>query len=74
MKTIEAAEFKEQSLALLDQLDAEGLVVTRNSKRVALVLPYDQDCANLIGSLKNRIEIRGEILTTGLRRNAAIQS
>ena len=70
METIEAAEFKEQCLALLDRLDAEGLVVTKHGKPVARVLPYDQDCADLIGSLEHRVEIRGEILTTGLRWNA----
>ena len=70
METIEATEFKEQCLALLDRLDAEGLVVTMHGKPVARVLPYDQDCADLIGSLKHRVQIRGEILTTGLRWNA----
>ena len=74
METIEAAEFKEQCLALLDRLDAEGLIVTKHGKPVARVLPFDQDCADLIGSLKNKIEIRGDILTTGVRWNADAQS
>ena len=39
MKTIGATEFKEQCLALLDQLDAEGLVVTKHGKPVARVIP-----------------------------------
>ena len=34
MKTIDAAEFKEQCLALLDQLDPEGLVVTKRGRLV----------------------------------------
>ena len=74
METIEAAEFKEQCLALMDRLDAEGLIVTKHGKPVARVLPFDQDCADLIGSLKNKIEIRGDILTTGVRWNADAQS
>ncbi len=74
MKTIGAAKFKEQCLALLDRLDAEGLIVTKHGKPVARVLPFDQDCADLIGSLKNKIEIRGDILTTGVRWNADAQS
>ncbi len=34
MKTIGAAKFKEQCLALLDRLDADGLVVTKHGKPV----------------------------------------
>ena len=74
MKTIGAAKFKEQCLALLDRLDTEGLIVTKHGKPVARVLPYNQDCADLIGSLKHKIEIRGDILTTGLRWDADAQS
>ena len=33
MKTIGAAKFKEQCLALLDRLDAEGLSVTKHGKK-----------------------------------------
>ena len=40
MKTIDAAEFKEQCLALLDNLDQEGLVVTRRGKPVARLIPF----------------------------------
>ena len=32
MKKIGAAKFKEQCLALLDQLDADGLIVTKHGK------------------------------------------
>ena len=74
MKTIGAAKFKEQCLALLDQLDAEGLIVTKHGKPVARVVPYDRQCADLIGSLQHKIEIRGDIFTTGLRWDADAQS
>ncbi len=74
MKTIGAAKFKEQCLALLDRLDAEGLIVAKHGKPVARVVPYNQDCADLIGSLKHKTEIRGDIFTTGLRWDADAQS
>ena len=74
MKTIGAAKFKEQCLALLDRLESEGLIVTKHGKPVARVLPYDQDSADLIGSLKHKIEFRGDILTTGLRWDSGAQS
>ncbi len=40
MKTIEAAEFKQQCLSSLDRLDADGLIVTRHGKPVARVVPF----------------------------------
>ena len=66
MKTIGAAKFKEQCLALVDRLDAEGLIVAKHGKPVARILPYDQQCADLIGSLRNKVKVRGDILTTGV--------
>ena len=70
MRTIDAAKFREQCLALLDQLDADGLVVTKHGKPVARVLPYDGTDAGLIGSLRHKVKVRGEIVTTGLRWGA----
>ena len=74
MKTIGAAKFKEQCLALLDQLDAEGWVVTKHGKPVARVLPYERRFAPLIGSLRDKIEVHGDLLTTGVRWNASAES
>ena len=74
MKRIGAAKFKEQCLALLDQLDADGLVVTKHGKPVARVLPYDSQGAELIGSLRYKIKVKGEVFTTGLRWDADAQS
>lgn len=74
MKTIGAAKFKEQCLALLDRLDAEGLVVTKHGKPVARVLPYERRFAPLIGSLRDKIRISGDLQTTGIRWNADAES
>ncbi len=74
MKTIGAAKFKEQCLALLDRLDDEGLVVTKHGKPVARVLPYESGQADLIGSLRHKIELRGEIFSTNLYWDADAQS
>lgn len=70
MREIEAAKFKEQCLALLDQLDADGLLVTKRGKPVARVVPYDGLGAELIGSLRHKIEVRGDLLTTGMWRES----
>ena len=66
MDSIEAAKFKEQCLALLDRLDADGLVVTKHGKPVAKVIPYGQRDADLIGSMRGLIEVKGDIHSTGI--------
>ena len=73
MKSMGAARFKEQCLALLDHLDADGLIITKRGKPVARVLPYNRQGADLIGSLQHKIEIRGDIFSTGLRWDADAQ-
>lgn len=66
MKTIGAAKFKEQCLALLEKLAPEGLIITKHGKPVARVIPYPQQPATLIGSLQNKIAIEGDIMSTGI--------
>ena len=73
VKEIGTAKFREQCLALLDQLDADGLIVTKRGKPVARVVPYDSQEAELIGSLRHKIEVRGDLSTTGLRWDADAQ-
>lgn len=65
MKKIAAAKFKEQCLAILDQLQDEGIVVTKHGRPVARVLPYRDEPSALIGALRGRLEVRGDILSTG---------
>ena len=70
MKQIAAAKFKEQCLSLLDEVDPDGIVITKRGKPVAKLIPFASDSAGLIGSLKGKLEIKGEILSTGLDWNA----
>ena len=74
MKTMGAAKFKEQCLALLDRLDTDDLVITKRGKPVARVVPYDSQDADLIGSLRHKIEVKGDIFTTGIRWGADAES
>ncbi len=74
MKEIGAAEFKEQCLALLDQLDSDGLVITKHGKPVARVLPYDNRGAELMGSLRHKVRVRGNIFDTGVDWDADVES
>jgi prevent-host-death family protein len=70
MKSIPVAKFKEQCLALLDQVDQEGIIITKHGKPVAKLVPIHTDSANLIGSFKGKIKIKGNILSTGLKWDA----
>jgi prevent-host-death family protein len=70
MKQMPAAKFKEQCLAILDRIDLEGLIITKHGKPVAKIVPIAAETAELIGSLKGKIKIKGDILSTGLRWNA----
>jgi prevent-host-death family protein len=70
MKQIAAAKFKEQCLSLLDEVDPDGIVITKRGKPVAKLIPFASDSASLIGSLKGKLEIKGEIFSTGLEWNA----
>ena len=74
MKVIGAAKFRELCLPLLDQLDPEGLVITERGKPVANLPPYGAPENDLIGSLRDKIEIRGNVLSSGLRWDADAQS
>lgn len=70
MRSINASQFKEQCLAILDNLSRDGLVITKRGKPVARLMPYESNCADLIGSMKGKIRVKGDILSTGLRWDA----
>jgi len=70
MKSIPAAKFKEQCLALLDEVGPEGLLITKHGKPVAKLVPYTSSCSDLIGSLKHKIKVRGNVFGTGRRWHA----
>jgi prevent-host-death family protein len=74
MERIGAAKFKEQCLALLDRLAPEGLIITKHGRPVARVIPYPQEPAELVGCLRDKIEIHGDILSTGSEWDADAQS
>ncbi len=70
MKTMAAAKFKEQCLAVLDAVGPDGLVITKHGKPVAKLIPIGTEATDLIGSLEGKLEIKGDILSTGLRWDA----
>lgn len=74
MKAIGAAKFKEQCLALLENLGNDGLIITKRGRPVARLLPLERHDAELIGSLRDKIAVRGDLLSTGVDWDADAQS
>ena len=70
-----ATKFKEQCLAVMDHLDPEGIVITKHGKPVARLIPAHSGCQDLtgealIGSMKGKIRIHGDVLSTGIEWDA----
>jgi prevent-host-death family protein len=70
MKQISASKFKEHCLSLLDRVDEEGLVITKRGKPVARLIPIRTESASLIGKLKGRVKVKGDVFSTGIEWHA----
>jgi antitoxin (DNA-binding transcriptional repressor) of toxin-antitoxin stability system len=55
---------------LVDHLDVAGIVITKHGKPVAKIIPIQSSCAHLIGAMKGKIRIKGDVLSTGLEWDA----
>jgi prevent-host-death family protein len=71
MKKVAAAKFKEQCLSILDHLSPEGIVVTKHGKPVARVLPIETASADLIGALRGKLRVKGDVTSTGIAWDAS---
>ncbi len=70
MRQISASKFKEQCLSLLDNLPPDGVVITKHGKPVAKLIPISSDSASLIGGMKGKLEIKGDIFSTDEQWNS----
>jgi len=70
MRTIGAAKFKEQCLSLLDSVGPEGIVITKHGKPVAKLIRIERESSTLIGTLRGKIHVKADILSTGLEWHA----
>lgn len=70
MRTVSAAELHAQCLSILDQLEPEGVVITKDGEPIARLVPIERSHAELIGSLRGKIAIKGDILSTGVEWEA----
>ena len=68
--TVSASKFKEQCLSLLDRVDDKGIVITKHGKPVAKLIRIESSSASLIGALKGKLKIKGDVFSTSERWNA----
>jgi prevent-host-death family protein len=64
MQSLSVSEFRERFFTLIEHLPPEGILVTKRGKPVARLLPVRKAGESLIGALKGRFEIRGDIFST----------
>lgn len=70
-KTLTATEFKAKCLKIFDELEPQGIVVTKRGRPVAKVIPIrGAKNASLVGCMKGKVKIKGDIFTTGIKWNA----
>lgn len=65
MKTIKASEFKARCLQIMDEVAATGetVVITKNGRPVAELVPAKRTLETLFGALKGSIQITGDIIS-----------
>lgn len=64
MKTIGAAKFKAQCLAILDDVDPDGIVITKRGKPVARLMPIETDLSSLKGKYRDKMVVLGDIFSS----------
>ena len=64
MREVSASEFKAKCLRMLDEVDAEGIVITKRGKPVArLVAEPDMSLTKrLYGKYRGKITVHGDII------------
>jgi len=64
-RMIEASEFKAKCLALMDEVERTGraVVITKNGKPVADLVPHRSKKKNSLGIWKDKIFVTGDIIS-----------
>jgi prevent-host-death family protein len=62
---MKASEFKAKCLAVMDEVGRTGqsVVITKNGKPIAELVPHRQRKRNALGILKGRLFITGDIIS-----------
>jgi prevent-host-death family protein len=70
MMTINASKLKAQCFSLLDRVDEDGIIITKRGTPVAKLIRMPISSASLIGALKGKLKIKGNVFSTGERWHA----
>lgn len=64
MRTCKASEFKEKCLQLMDDVaeTGEAIIVTKNGKPVAQLVPFPNRPQTFFGALKGFVTVKGDIV------------
>lgn len=57
-------------MALLDQVDADGIVITKRGKPVAKLVAWQRASGELLGALRGKIQVKGDVKSTKVRWDA----
>lgn len=57
-------------LSILDEVHEEGIVITKRGRPVAKLTPIRAESGTLLGALKGKVTIKGDILSTGVAWHA----
>jgi antitoxin (DNA-binding transcriptional repressor) of toxin-antitoxin stability system len=64
-------DFKAKCLRVVDDLGPSGIVLTKRGRPVARVIPAGATSSrDLIGALKGKITVRGNLMSTGVKWHA----
>jgi antitoxin (DNA-binding transcriptional repressor) of toxin-antitoxin stability system len=70
-KTITATEFKAKCLRILDDPGPQGIIILKRGRPIAKLTPLsDPRNEELIGLMKGKIVIKGDIFSTGVKWDA----
>jgi len=59
-------QFQKQWLTILKNVNLEGIVIIEHGKPI----PLESDSASCIGSLRGKLKIKGDIMSTGVTWHA----
>ncbi len=65
MRSIPAAGLQANCEALLDSVDEQGIVITKHGRPVARLVRFVPLMTDLIGCMRGKIRIRGNLMATG---------
>jgi antitoxin (DNA-binding transcriptional repressor) of toxin-antitoxin stability system len=70
-QTLTATEFKAKCLRILDDLGPQGIIILKRGRPVAKLVPLsNRRNEELIGLMKGKIVIKGDIFSTSVKWNA----